>query len=107
MLLAAQGWGEGGSDVALRYLSKTCHALLSNPLIKVLRMGLKALAPAPAPVFSVLKIRRSPCLTIAEELAPCDHSSMIPRTMNLRVKGDPFKEYIFAEEALEEVFLAV
>ena len=67
-------------------------------------MGFKALASAPAHALLVFKIKGSPCLTIKEELAPCNHSSMIPMTMNLRVKGDPFKKYIFAEKALEESF---
>lgn len=70
-------------------------------------MGLKDLAPAPVHVLLVFKIRGSPCLTIAEELAPRNHSSMIPTTMDLRVKGDPFKKCVFAEAALEEVLLAV
>lgn len=107
MLLAAQDWGEGGSDGALRRLWETCRAPLSNLSIKVLRTGLKGPAPALALVLLVFKIRGSPRLTTAEEPAPCNHSSMILTTMNLRVKGDPFKKYIFAEAALEEVFLAV
>jgi hypothetical protein len=41
-------------------------------------------------------------------IGTCNLSSMILATMNLGVKGDPFKKYIFAEEALEEVlFFAV
>lgn len=67
-------------------------------------MGFKVLAPAPAHALLVFKIKGSPCLTTAEELAPCNHSSMILMTMNLRVKGDPFKKYIFAEKVLEESF---
>lgn len=99
--------GRGSSDTAKSHLWKTCHALLSNLFRKVLKMGLKALVPAPVHVLLVFKIRGSPCLTRAEEPAPRNHSPMIPATMNLEVKGEPFKKYIFADKALEEVLLAV
>lgn len=69
-------------------------------------MSLQAPVPAPAHVLLVFKIRGSPGLTPAEELAPRNRSTVIPATMNLGVKGEPFKKYIFADKALEKVLLA-
>lgn len=81
----------------MRHLWKTWYAPLSNLFRKVLGMGLKALVPVLAHVLLVFKIRGSPCLTTAKELAPRNLSTMIPVTTNLGVKGEPFKKYIFAD----------